>query len=97
VPRYLIHQTAGGQPVGVYTATHDYYDPEFIQLRLAGREVVYSQLPSVEWKDFIERLADTRPSRTMRWDTYYDSSSVLATVLEHAKRDIERQGDTEPE
>jgi hypothetical protein len=97
MPRYLIHQTADGMPIGVYTPTHDYYTPEFIHLRTAGRDLVYSQLPSTEWADFIERLADTRPTNTMKWDTYYDASSVLSTVLEHARRDVEILGESEPE
>jgi hypothetical protein len=97
VPNYLLHQTADGTPIGVFTAEHDYYDSEYEQLRPEGREVVFSKLPSVSWNDFIERLASTTPSRTMRWDVYYDSSPNLGIVLSHAQRDTEKLGYPEPE
>jgi hypothetical protein len=97
MPNYLLHETSDGTPIGVFTDTHDYYDPQFTQLRPQGREVVFSKLPSASWGDFIERLADTRPSRTMRWDIYYDASSNLEEVLSHARRDVEQTGYPEPE
>lgn len=92
MPTYLLHQTSGGIPVGVFSETHDYYDKKYEQLRPEGRQMVYSKLPSASWTDFIERLASTQPSRTMRWDTYFDASPTLAVVLSHAKRDLETTG-----
>jgi hypothetical protein len=97
MPNYLLHQTAAGEPIGVYTATSDYYVPKFEHLRSEGRQVVYSKLPSAEWGDFIQRLAGTQPSRTMRWDTYNDTSLNLSLVLEHARRDTVEEGQPEPE
>jgi hypothetical protein len=93
MPDYLLHETADGNPVGVYTETADYYDPEFTQLRPEGRQLVFSKLPSMPWADFIEKLANTTPSRTMRWDVYNDPSSNLQVVLTHAQRDLETSGD----
>ena len=97
MPRYLVHETAAGKPVGVYTEERDYYDPEFVQLRPEGRSVVFSKLPTVSWQDFVERLSSTSPSRTMRWDDYYDPSSNLQVVLDHAQRDVEETGIPESE
>lgn len=97
MPNYLLHETSDGVPVGVYTSTSDYYDPEYQQLESEGRELVYSKLPTASWNDFINRLADTKPSRTMRWDVYYDPSSNLEAVLAHAKRDLEQTGQPESE
>lgn len=97
MPVYLLHQTASGTPVGVYTEEHDYYDPEYTQMREPGRELVYSKLPRVSWKDFIEHLASTTPSNGSRWDTYSDSSSNLEQVLSHAVRDLEKTGQPDPE
>lgn len=94
---YLLHQTGDGTPAGVFTETHDFYDPGHVQLRAEGREMVYGKLPSDSWLDFIERLASTTPSRTMRWDTYEDDEQNLQLVLEHAVRDLEQQGYPEPE
>lgn len=97
MPTYLLQMTGDGVPVGVFTPTHDYFDPQYEGLRAQGREVVYSQLPSVPWADFIHRLADTLPSRHMRWDTYQDPSSNLEIVLSHANRDLETVDTLPPE
>lgn len=94
MPNYLLQETSDGTPVGVFTDQADYFDPQYEDLRPEGRQLVYSKLPTVEWGDFIERLADTKPSRTMRWDVYYDASSNLQDVLAHAQRDVETTGDT---
>lgn len=96
MPTYLLHETSGGQPIGVFSEDHDYYDPNFTQLRAEGRELVFSKLPSTSWDDFIEKLASTTPSQTMRWDTYDDPSHNLEVVLMHAQREVESSGD-EPE
>ena len=87
MPNYLVHQTRAGEPAGVFAENFDYYDEAHIHLRPAGREVVYSKLPSAPWGEFIERLASTTPSRTMQWDTYDDASFNLQLVFEHVRRD----------
>jgi hypothetical protein len=97
MPTYLLHLTGDGTPVGAYTQDHDYYVPEFDHLRAEGQEIVFGKLPTVPWAQFIEHLADTLPSRTMRWDTYHDPSSNLQSALEHARRDLEVTGEPEPE
>jgi hypothetical protein len=97
MPTYLLHLTGDGTPAGVFTDQSDYYDPEWSQLRQAGREIVYSKPADVDWQTFIERAASSAPSSTMRWDTYYDSSTNLSVVLSHAQRDLERSGYPEPE
>lgn len=97
MPTYLIHETGDGLPIGVYSENADYYDPEYTQLRNAGRQLVFSKLPSDPWPTFIERLASTTPSRTMRWDTYFDGTTNLEDVLKDAQRDLEQTGQPEPE
>jgi hypothetical protein len=94
---YLLHMTGSGEPVGVYTETHDYYDPARDNLRGAGRNVVFSKLPSVPWEDFSERLASTTPSSTMRWDTYEHPEAALFSVLSKAQHDVEETGTPEEE
>lgn len=85
MPLYLLHQTAEGVPVGVYTEDRDYYRPSDEGLREAGRAVVYSKLPSLDWNEFIEKLADTTPSPTMQWDTFFSAGRVLESVLNEAR------------
>lgn len=97
MPNYLIHMTAGGTPAGVYSDQADYYDPEYSQLRSEGEQVVFSKPATTDWETFIEHLASSGPSATMRWDTYYDASKNLEQVLIHAQRNVQRDGDPEVE
>lgn len=94
---YLIHQTASGTPVGVWSPNHDFYSEEYKHLRSPAENLVRGKLPAVSWEKFADRLSATTPSATMKWATHTDTSRNLTDVLMNVQRTLVRDGFPEDE
>jgi hypothetical protein len=84
---YLLHQTASGIPVGVYTETESYYDPTHTNLKAYGALVVAARGSAVEWEDWIDQLSDSTPTPTAMWTVYPSTLEDLEAVLDQASAD----------
>lgn len=86
--QYLLHQKRDGTPMGVFSETDHYYDPEFASgHENYGTSVVGSKGPATDWDDWADQLASKTPSPTDNWDIYNHPSAPLEQVLSDASDD----------
>lgn len=85
---YLLHQTANGDPIGVFTEDDYYYDPQQAtrEQQAYGLSVIGSRGSQQTWAEFADQQAAKTPSPTAMWDQVDYPSAPLPAVLAQAQR-----------